>query len=234
MSSAAPGSGPCSEAAADLPAMSERAETPVSTMPKRSYGEILKSSALIGGSAAFNMAFGIIRTKVMALLLGPSGIGLIGVYTSIAELARGIAGLGIKSSGVRQIAEAVGTGDTQKIARTVTTLRRVAFYSGASGAMLLALLAKPIAKISFGDYERAGAVALLALVVFFMDISEAQAALVQGMRRIADLAHALVGPFDQKNVGSHRAPPYSGSRTRHAPLSSAASRGPQEELPRSV
>jgi PST family polysaccharide transporter len=128
----------------------------------------------------------------MALLLGPSGIGLIGVYTSIAELARGIAGLGIKSSGVRQIAEAVGTGDTQKIARTVTTLRRVAFYSGASGAMLLALLAKPIAKISFGDYERAGAVAMLALVVFFMDISEAQAALVQGMRRIADLARMSV------------------------------------------
>ena len=41
---------------------------------------------------------------------------------------------------------------------------------------------------TFGDYDHAGAVALLALVAFFLDISEAQKALVQGMRRIADLA----------------------------------------------
>ena len=45
--------------------------------------------------------------------------------------------MGINSSGVRQIAEAVGTGDSERIARTVTTLRRVAFCSGVVGALLL-------------------------------------------------------------------------------------------------
>jgi PST family polysaccharide transporter len=58
--------------------------------------------------------------------------------------------------------------------------------------VLLAAFAHPVAKASFGNYERAGAVALLALVVFFTDISEAQAALVQGMRRIADLARLSI------------------------------------------
>src|SRR5947207_2017819 len=99
MSSAAPGSAPADEAAAEVPPLGSTAEIPAA--PTKSYGDILKSSALIGGSAAISMVFGIIRTKVMALLLGPSGIGLIGVYNSISELARGIAGLGIKSSGVR-------------------------------------------------------------------------------------------------------------------------------------
>src|SRR5262245_2474649 len=73
---------------------------------KNSYGQILKSSALIGGSSLMNVGIGIVRNKAMALLLGPAGFGLTGIYTSLSELALNIAGMGINSSGVRQIAEA--------------------------------------------------------------------------------------------------------------------------------
>ncbi len=158
----------------------------------RSYSQILKSSALIGGSSAFNMALSIVRTKVMALLLGPSGIGLLGIYSSVADLTRTIAGLGINNSGVRQIAEAVGTGDEQRIAATVTTLRRVAFYSGALGALLLLLFCAPVSRLTFGDAHHADSIALLALAAFFADVSAGQGALIQGMRRIADLARMNV------------------------------------------
>jgi PST family polysaccharide transporter len=99
-----------------------------------------------------------------------------------------VAGLGINTSGVRQIAEAAGSGDTERIARTVTTLRRVALYSGAVGALLLVVLCRPVSMWTFGNYSHAGAVALLALAAFFFDVSEAQKALVQGMRRVGDLA----------------------------------------------
>jgi PST family polysaccharide transporter len=159
---------------------------------KKSYGEILKSSALIGGSAAIVMGFGAVRNKVMAVLLGTTGYGFFGMYITIAELARTMAGLGINSSGVRQIAEAVGSGDAQRIARTVTTLRRVALYSGLVGALLLLILCQPVSWYSFQDYNHAGAIALLAFVAFCGDISAAQLALVQGMRRIADLARMNV------------------------------------------
>ncbi len=96
--------------------------TKVATAEKDSYGQILKSSALIGGSSAINIAIGIVRTKAMAVLLGPAGFGLMGVYGSIIDLAQSIAGMGINSSGVRQIAAATGSGDTNRIARTVVVL----------------------------------------------------------------------------------------------------------------
>jgi antigen flippase len=167
---------------------------------KKSYGEILKSSALIGGSAAMVMGFGAVRNKAMAVLLGTTGYGFFGMYITVSELARMLAGLGINSSGVRQIAEAVGSGDTYRIARTVTTLRRVALYSGAVGALLLLVLCKPVSWLSFKDYDHAQAIALLACVAFCGDISAAQLALVQGMRKIRDLAKmnvlgALYGTF---------------------------------------
>jgi PST family polysaccharide transporter len=168
----------------------------MSEAAKKSYGEILKSSALIGGSAAMVMGFGMVRSKAMAVLLGTAGVGLFGMYTQISELARMFAGLGINSSGVRQIAEAVGTGDNQRIAKTVTTLRRVAMYSGLVGALLLVALCTPVSAFSFGDHSHAKAIALLAFVAFCGDISAAQLALVQGMRKIADLAKMnVLGAF---------------------------------------
>jgi PST family polysaccharide transporter len=45
--------------------------------------------------------------------------------------------MGINSSGVRQIAEAVGSGDTVRIARTVIVLRRTSIFLGILGAVLL-------------------------------------------------------------------------------------------------
>jgi antigen flippase len=107
------------------------------TREKRSYGQILKSSALIGGSQIANIAIGIVRTKAMAMLLGPPGFGLFGLYGSIANLTQSVAGMGVNSSGVRQIAEAVGSGDKIRIAQTAAVLRRTATVLGLLGAALL-------------------------------------------------------------------------------------------------
>jgi enterobacterial common antigen flippase len=159
---------------------------------KQTYGQILKSSILIGGSSVLNAGLGIVRTKIMASLLGPSGYGLMNIYGLITQLTSSVAGLGINSSGVRQIAVAVGTGDSQRLARTVMALRRVALCSGTLGALLLLVSSKPVSWLTFGDARHVGAVALLSLAVFFGDVSNGQAALVQGMRRIGDLARMSV------------------------------------------
>jgi O-antigen/teichoic acid export membrane protein len=169
-----------------LPA--SKAEPTAKDNSKGSYGQILKSSALVGGSQALNLGIGIIRTKAMALLLGPSGFGLFGLYGSIADLTQNIAGLGVNSSGVRQIAEAAGSGDEERMARTAAILRRTSLVLGIFGAVLLALFAKPVAKLTFGNAERTAAVSLLSLAVLLRLVSAGQGALIQGMRRIADLA----------------------------------------------
>ena len=168
----------------------ETGSAPVAARP--TYREILKSSALIGGASVITLMVGIIRTKAMALLLGPAGFGLMGVYSSIADLARSVAEMGVNSSGVRQVADAAASGDIRRIARTVAVLRRVAVVLGALGAAALALFAKPVAEFTFGNDEHAGAIVLLSLAVLFRVVAEAQGALVQGMRRIADLARMNV------------------------------------------
>src|SRR5947209_13574675 len=110
------------------------------------------------------MGFGMVRNKAMAVLLGTAGLGLYGMYLQISELARTLAGLGINSSGVRQIAESVGSGDNHRIAKTVRVLRKVALYSGGIGAILLIALCYPISQAAFNDSKHALAIALLGFV----------------------------------------------------------------------
>lgn len=157
-----------------------------------SYEQILKSSALIGGSSVFNVAAGVVRAKAFAVLLGPAGFGLMGLYTSILGLAQSLAGMGVNSSGVRQIAAAVGSDETGRIAMTAAVLRRVSVVLGLVGALLLVALSGELSRLTFGDAGHAGAVALLSLAVLFKVVSDGQAALVQGLRRIPDLARITV------------------------------------------
>ena len=156
------------------------------------YGQILRSTALIGGSSIVNILFSVLRTKAMAVLLGPAGFGLMGAFTTIADLMRSVAEMGINNSGVRQIAEAAGSSDMKRIARTVIVVRRTAIILGILGALLLAALSRQIATLTFGNEEHAGAVALLSLAVFFRLVSDGQGALLQGMRRIGDIAKLTV------------------------------------------
>jgi PST family polysaccharide transporter len=162
----------------------------VDNSSNKSYGQILKSSAFIGGSSVINIFLGMIRAKAIAVLLGPGGMGLFGNYNAIADLARSVAGMGLGSSGVREIAQAAATGDHQRIARTAALVLRAAGFFAFIGAALVAALCVPIGWLAFGTFDHSWEIALLALAILFGSIGAAQMALIQGLRRIADLARA--------------------------------------------
>lgn len=178
--------------ASHLTSLTAGASATVPSADASSYGQILKSSAIVGGASAFTVAISVIRIKILALLLGPAGVGLVGLYSSILELTQSIAGMGINSSGVRQIARAAGTGDQEQISRTAAVLRWTALLLGVFGAVGLVAFARPIALLTFNNGTLAIPVALLSVAVFFRVVSDGQAALIQGTRRIADLAQIAV------------------------------------------
>ena len=167
-------------------------ESPKTTAAGSSYGQILKSSSILGGAQGVNLVLGLVRTKCVAVLLGPSGVGLIGLYSAATGMIGTFSGLGIGQSGVRQVAEAAVSGDRVRIARTVTVLRRVCWLTGALGWLLTAVLAWPLSQWSFGRPEHAGAIAILGVTVLLGNIAAGQTSMLQGMRRIGDIARLQV------------------------------------------
>src|SRR5260370_3891171 len=106
----------------------------------------------------------------------------------MASVTRGLAGMGIKGSGVGEIAEAVGSDDAERIAQTTAVLRRTSILLGVLGAGLLVVFSRQVSNLTFGSNQHAGAVCLLSIAVLFQLVSAGQGALIQVMRRIADLA----------------------------------------------
>ena len=151
---------------------------------KSSHAQALKSTSIIGGSTVIVMLIRILRTKVLAILLGPTGIGLEAIFDSVINLSKTAVDLGISSSGVRQIASAVGTGEETAISTTVFTLRRVCLVLGLAGAVTLFLTREWVSRVAFGTTEHSSDIGLLSIILLFGAVMGGQGALLQGMRRI--------------------------------------------------
>jgi O-antigen/teichoic acid export membrane protein len=159
---------------------------------KASYHRILRSTSIIGGASFINIAVGVLRTKVLAVLLGPAGVGVASLYTGLIGTASTVATMGLGPVGTRQIAEACSTGD----AHAILVARRALFW----GTMVLAIvgglaiwsLRTVLAVHALGSASYTGAVGWLSLGVALSVAGASQAALIQGMRRIGDIARLSV------------------------------------------
>lgn len=161
-----------------------------------SHRQVFRSSAIIGGSSVISMIIGIVKVKVLAVLLGPAGIGLMGLYLNLMNIAATLAGCGMGSSGVRQVASAVDEAETLSIIRRALWLGSLIL--GVAGMTILWLLREPVALWVFGDSGHASAVGWLGIGLLLTLLAGSQTALLQGLRRIGDLAQvgilsALVG-----------------------------------------
>lgn len=157
-----------------------------------SYGQIAKSAGIFAGSQGINMAAGIVRTKVLALLLGPAGVGLVGLYQSIIDVVKSTAGLGLSFSAVKDIAQATSSNDEKKLAETVTVTRQLVWWTSVLGTLIMLLLSRPISEYIFNDQQHVLPISLLSFCVLTGLLSSGQMALLQGSRRLIDMAKASV------------------------------------------
>ena len=155
---------------------------------KSSYKQIIKSTGIIGGSQVITILVGIASTKIVAILLGPVGVGIAGIYQATLDLIRSATGFGIEFSAVRDVAEAAGTEDNKRISRIITVLRRWAFFTGLLGLVIGVAFCRQLSMYAFGNESYAAGIAILSVTLLIAAISEGQGALLQGMRRIGDLA----------------------------------------------
>ena len=121
-----------------------------------SYRQILRSSSIIGGASVINILVGLLRAKAVALILGPAGVGLFGLFTNIVATASTLSGLGFGNVGTRQIAEASANDDPVRVAAA----RRALFWGTMAlailGGAVFWLLRGVIARHILGDAHLAG------------------------------------------------------------------------------
>lgn len=166
------------------------------TNQQSTYRQIFKATSIFGGVQIFNILINIIKSKILAVLLGPTGIGLFGMLNSTLDVLKTITGLGINSSAVKEISEAAGSGDIVKVSRILKTLQRWLLLTGLLGFIVTLLLASHLSQWTFGNKEYTWSFIWLSVVLFFAALSSGQLAALQGMRKIGYMAKSgMIGSF---------------------------------------
>ena len=98
-----------------------------------SYRQIMKATSLFGGVQVFNIVISIIKSKAVAVLLGPAGMGISGLLMSAIGLVSTITNFRLGNSATKDIAAAHATGNQSQIAKVIGVLRRLVWITGLLG-----------------------------------------------------------------------------------------------------
>lgn len=158
---------------------------------KNSQRSILKATSIVGGAQVVSILINIIRVKITALLLGPSGVGIIGMFQSSTDLVKQITSFGISYSGVKEIADA-GNKPDDMLPRKVTIVRRWALYTGIFGTGITIFLCFPLSSFAFNTSSYAFSIAILSITLLFTSVSNGQLTILQGLRQINQSAKVTI------------------------------------------
>jgi len=160
------------------------------------YRQIVKATSIFGGVQLIQIIVQIVRSKIIAVLLGPAGMGINSLFISTLQLIGGITNFGLKSSAVKNVAEANGSGNETRVSVIIRVLRRWVWITGFFGVILTVFLSSWLSKITFGNTDYRLAIIWLSISLLFNQLSDGQLVVLQGLRKIKYLANAnLTGSF---------------------------------------
>ena len=157
---------------------------------KSYYKGIFKATSLFGGLQFYQVLISVVKSKFVAVLLGPLGIGVQGLLTSATDLIKQISSMGIAQSAVRDVSESYASGNSNRVALTVTILRRVVWFTGLLGMIAVIVLSPFLSKVSFGNSDYTIPFIFLSVTLLLEQLSAGQKVVLQGMRRLKYLAKA--------------------------------------------
>lgn len=160
------------------------------SVQQSSYRSIFKATSLFGGVQVYQILISIAKSKIIAVLLGPNGVGILGLYTSGIQFIQSLTSMGLSSSAVRDVSESSATNNQYRIGRTVAALRKLVWLTGILGLIAVAVFSPLLSVFAFGNKDYTIPFVLLSITLLIDQLSSGQKVILQGTRRLKDLAKA--------------------------------------------
>lgn len=152
------------------------------------YDHIIKYTSLFGGVQGLTMLVGVIRNKLAATLLGPSGLALINIYNNVIKLLNNSTNFGISFSAVRNVSELFDEGDSEKISKFVDTVRTWSLMTAVFGMIVCCAISPLLSQWTFKNYEYTAIFCAISPIVAMMSITGGEIAILKGLRQLKRVA----------------------------------------------
>ena len=153
---------------------------------------VVKAMGLFSGVQMLSIVCSVIRCKLVAMWIGPIGVGLFALWNGVLEMIGAASNLGIRNSSVRSLAVEQARGDESAISRMAAVVRRWSVWLGLGGALLTVALAPLLSTLTFGDEHHIWGFVLLAVAVLMNSLMNGEHAILQGTSMLRRLASASV------------------------------------------
>lgn len=158
---------------------------------KQSYQNVLKATSLFGGVQVIRILITIIRSKVMAQLLGPEGVGISNLLTRPLQLITTATQLGLDKSAVKEISTQYNKEEGNPY-RMIAILKRLVWITALIGAVSMIALSPVLSWFTFDSDTYTLTFIWLGLAVVFNQLAMSNLAVLQGLRKLEFLAKANV------------------------------------------
>jgi PST family polysaccharide transporter len=163
---------------------------------RQSFRSIFYATSLFGGVQSFQIIVSVVKAKILAVLLGTAGIGVLGLYSTALELINNITALGLPQSAVREVAEANGKQDQTRINYTVSIVRKLVLLTGFVGIGVTIFGSPAWSRISFGSFDYIIPFCFLSISALIDKLASGEKVVLQGLRNYKGLAKsAVIGSF---------------------------------------
>ena len=112
-----------------------------------SFARILRSSVVMGGASVVTLATNLVRAKVVAVLIGAQGIGLMGILTAFNGNVSSLAGWGLGTTGVRALSAA----SPEQLPAKLAAVRRFGHILSWISLGLVLLVFWPVSLLTFRE-----------------------------------------------------------------------------------
>ena len=153
-----------------------------------SYSHVLKYTGIFGGVQGLNIVVSLVRNKLVAVLLGPNGMGLASLFNTTVNFISQATNFGISFSAVKHVSELFERGDEAEIARFVKVVRAWSLLTALIG-MFVCIVAGPLLSnytFAWGDHTLH--FILLSPAVGMLAVTGGETAILKGARRLRPLA----------------------------------------------
>ncbi|MEN5380463.1 O-antigen translocase [Sphingobacterium kitahiroshimense] len=157
---------------------------------KNNYRSMLKGTVIFGGSQVFTIIIGLIRAKLVAIFLGPAGVGISSLLTSTVAMLQQFSSFGVNLSAVKNIAQAKE--EKTSLTTLVFNYRLLLVLLGSLGASISVLFADYLSFYTFGNHDYTVAFRLLGIYIFFTTLSGGELSILQGKRELKKVAVSSV------------------------------------------
>ncbi|SHG09620.1 Peptidoglycan biosynthesis protein MviN/MurJ, putative lipid II flippase [Flavobacterium micromati] len=152
----------------------------------------MKATGVFGFSQVLRILVGLVGSKFIAVFLGTTGIGIIGILQNTLAIISSITSFGINISGVRMVAIAHSNRNQEEFSKTIIVLRRWSIASGILGVLICFFLAKPLSIWTFGSTEYVNWFLVLSINFIFSSLAVEKMVILQATRSMKAIAISSV------------------------------------------